>query len=110
MPDETTAIAVRFEVRENHVFVIIRRLVDGKVPMYPIFIKHDTVLDLFYLDDLIKLRLPSIKVGADDDVEVKIPKYADALQKCATDVLQGDFSVFPELEQVVKNRAGIDLL
>lgn len=110
--NSTTGIKIRFEPRENHIFVMLMRLIEGKLPDYPIFIKADTQINLFYLDDLLELRSPSLKIKQKDlgdwinsiDLENLLAQYAKSLQQFGIDILQGDFTVFNELEQIVKRR------
>lgn len=108
--NETTATIISFEPRESHVFVLLSRLIDGNIPPYPIFIKAETALNMFYLDDLINLRSPSWKIQQSDNIteqnlERILTEYAKALKTYGQDVLNGDFTVFSDLEEIVKKRA-----
>lgn len=107
----TTAIRISFEPREGGIFVLLSRLVGGNVPTYPIFIGPETVINSFYLDDIISLRDPS--KGMQQTLPKEITKtylekclatYADALRQYGADILRGDFGLFRELEKVVKRR------
>src|ERR1700682_174301 len=53
---EKTAIYVDRSLEFFRVKVSLVRLIDGALPPYPIFIKPDTVLHEFLLDDLLALR------------------------------------------------------
>jgi hypothetical protein len=52
----TTGVHVGLEPREGGIFIDPSRLVDGNVPAAPIFIKSDSVLNSFDLDDVLILR------------------------------------------------------
>ena len=107
----TTAIRISFEPREGGIFILISRLVEGKIPEYPIFIQPDTVLHSFYLDDVIRTKVPNFqfdfkgnKLSSSDQFERALNEVADALKKYASDVLQGDFESFEDAERIVKER------
>ncbi|MFN8471515.1 MAG: hypothetical protein U0822_04790 [Anaerolineae bacterium] len=109
-----TAVMISFEPREGGVFIRLYRLVDGKIPDYPVFIYPDTQLNMFYLDTLLEVRAPSLRVEQDPKEMAKpslsklkevLQQYAALLHLYADDILQGDFKVFEELEKIVKKRA-----
>jgi hypothetical protein len=108
--NETTAIDVRYELKDNLVFVYLIRLIDGKIPDFPLTIKTDTELYKFDLDSLIHLRSASLAVDqkqfgypfSQKDFEVILSRYSKALQKIGSDILKGDFTVFSELERSLK--------
>ena len=87
------------------------RLVDGKLPDYPIFIDEDTVLNYFDLQDLLSVRIPCVKennleIGiTNSEIENYIQQIAQNLRTKAEDILKGDFLIFSELERIVKERA-----
>lgn len=114
----TTFVEVSIEPREGGVFVHVGRLIDGKIPEYPIHIEPDTKLDAFYLDDIIDLRAPSSKIEQPSTevffkprnlkkIEHVLTEYARALRQYAVDILKGDFRVFTHLDMIVKKRAAI---
>jgi hypothetical protein len=57
------------------------------------------------LDFLIAVRCPEMAVRkdgegwADEDIQRMLSGYATTLAKCASDVLAGDFTIFPEVHQ-----------
>jgi hypothetical protein len=63
------------------------------------------------LEDLLHLRCPELSlVGPDGfhvsrDQSFQLQHYAHALKTCAADVWRGDFSVLPQLHQVIERRA-----
>lgn len=109
--NETTAVEISLEPIDGGVFVLLSRLVNGKIPKYPIFIKRETRLDSFYLDDLLQLRLPGTTVkhgyvdkNSQDRIEQTLAQAADQLREHGSEVLRGDFKVFSKLDAIVKAR------
>jgi hypothetical protein len=101
-----TAIRVGYEPRDRGVFVLLIRLVDGEIPPYPTHIHSSERLNMFYLDDLVTFRAKeSEKIGVCDKTpKESVAHAASALRTCAADVLKGDFTVFMELDKIVKSR------
>lgn len=104
-------MTVSLELTYPGLFVMFSRLVDGKIPPYPIDVAVEPVLHNFYLDDIVALRAPTEVVQYDprdlwDPRKVAELLYVDALltRKHAADILRGDFLVFSTLEQIVRNR------
>jgi len=111
--NETTGVIVTHERRERSVFVDVCRLVDGELPPGPGEMTPNTVLHTYDLEDLVSLRAPE-----GEELQLQDPGQGDAsasehglaraaadLDKYARDVLGGDFSVFEELDKIVKARA-----
>jgi hypothetical protein len=105
----TTAVQVDFSVEFDRVEVRLVRLVDGEVPEYPIFVTPNITLHYFLLDDVLELRAPellsdlqSLKGLGDEQVEASLAFQARALEAYASDVLQGDFTIFGLLEERTK--------
>ena len=109
--NSTTGVRISYEPREGGIFVMLIRLVDGKLPDYPIFIDEDTVLNYFDLQDLLSIRIPCFKennfeIGkTNSEIENYIQQIAKNLRTKAEDILKGDFLIFSELERIVKERA-----
>ena len=69
-------------------------------------------LTAFDLEDLLKLRTGKYAIDEDrfgialtrKDVKEILTTYAQGLRKHAADILQGDFSIFPKLEEIVRKR------
>ena len=111
--NETTAVEISFVPRDGYIFIGLVRLVDGEIPPYPIYIKPKIILHLFSLIDIVAIRnpakvpeIPSISEW-DDCVVVRkdLLLRSKLLRKYASDVLRGDFSIFPKLDKIVKKRA-----
>ena len=129
--NSTTAVKIRYEPADHYVFILLCQLVNGKIPDYPVSIHRKTKLHQFYLDDLLVLRSPGTRIRSkpfgdtipDDlsakqiieacvanpftkhDLEHMVKTYAAALRKHGADILRGDFTVFAQLEKIVKKRA-----
>lgn len=112
-----TAVKLVFERRESYLLIVLYRLVNGVLIEDPLIIRKDTVLHGYGLDDVILLRNPSAVVGSTYQYP-KESNYHDPLNgwsyyindcainlnKYAFDILRGDFTIFPELDKVVKKR------
>jgi len=88
------------------------RLRDGLLPPKPASYIEEAPLTTFDVDDLLILRgaLPSPAgkmLGERDDAYTYglLAEYSEALEHYGGDVLRGDFTVFRELDGVVKQRA-----
>ena len=116
--NETTALRVYFEWRDIYLSVQICRLVDGQVQKEShAFNKEWTS---FEVEDLLTVRAPGFDQspllatrswedfkGEDailDDVRQKLEIYAVALREYGGDILRGDFSIFPQLDKLVKQK------
>jgi hypothetical protein len=108
--NKTTAIIIMYEIYEERVRTLLCRLVDGKIPPYPLFVRPDTVLNQFDLLDLVKIKDQKLfnKLLSQEGKEVlseTIMEHATALRKYGRDIIRGNFSDFKKLEAVVKKRA-----
>jgi len=108
----TTAVEIGLEWREQYIYVELFRLIDGKIKENPIIVRPESKLYEFNLEDLLASRAPHYKLSPNyfnkplniESVQYVLTHYANALREFAKDVLQGDFSVFSELESIVKSR------
>lgn len=63
------------------------------------------------LEDLIGIRCTEMSlIGPDgfstsNDQAFQLKHYGSVLKKCAIDVLRGDFSIFPQLHDIIERRA-----
>lgn len=112
--NKTTAVRVSYENREDGVFVLFSKLIDGKIPQYPVFLKTETRIHSFYLDDIVSYQSPVEgnnqklhKENKKNELFNKLYYYSILTKKYANNILLGDFNIFPKLEVIVKKRAGI---
>lgn len=110
--NSSTGVRVSLEPREGRIFVLVCRLIDGKIPEYPIFVKPDTPLNCYYLDDIVRLKLdklpsrPVVKqLLSPTGAETALTEISSLLREFAADILTGNFTMFADLDRVVKTRA-----
>lgn len=109
--NETTGVEVTYSIEFDRAEVSLVRLIKGRRPAYPIFISEQEQLHHYLLDSLLLLRAPealdaikpyfSLTEGA---VKEALSRWANALRKYGSDPLKGDFSVFDEMEAIVRAR------
>lgn len=107
----TTKVEIGFEWRDQYVYVLLGRREKkskdaGRLP------RPEDELVAFNLEDLLQVRTG--KYGVDQerfgkaltrkDIKEILSTYARGVREHAADVLQGDFTVFPELEKIVRKR------
>lgn len=115
--NDTTGVKITYEYREAYVFIMLYQLLDGEFQENPRNIEGNTILHGYGLDDLISLRNPQtlIKPAYDYGEQSKyydeknglllyVSEFAENLKKYAKDILKGDFTIFPELDKIVKER------
>ena len=110
--NSTTGVTVYFEPRENYILLMLHRLVNKKIPEYPVFFDKESIINSYYIDSLIKLRKGNTK-----DIDLALGKrrpyeplkirecleaYSRLLRTTAADILCGNFSVFVDLERILK--------
>ena len=111
--NETVGVVLSFEMRDFYLFVKLVELQDGEIPGHPGDITPETVLHQFDLDDLVTLRskedlIPQYEPGVVFDLTLFnqiAAKQAENMKRHASEVLAGNFSVFSELDTIVKSRA-----
>lgn len=111
--NEKVGVIITFEAREFYLFVKIARLVNGLFAPEPGEIRPDSVLQAFDLDDIVTQRarqdlIPAYSAATRFDAllfEHIVAKQAENLKLYASDILNGDFSLFPKMEVLVKERA-----
>lgn len=110
---DSVGVRLEFDPREFYLFVTICKLDGNEFPPRPREIVPTTIISCFDLDDIVTLRstkslIPnheSISIGESISIEKVIQMQAQNLQKFADDILRADFSIFIELDRIVKNRA-----
>jgi len=113
--NRTTGVVVSWEPRDLYVFVMLCRLVDGRCCHDDRCIDPDTELNCFDLNDLVQVRAPGDVVrghglGLDwptppGGLEGIIAGQVRNLRRHGQPIIDGDFSVFPDLDRIVKARA-----
>jgi hypothetical protein len=113
--NRTTGVVVEWEPRDLYVFVMLCRLVGGQYRRNIRNIGPDTELNCFELNDLVQVREPSDVIrgpgwGLDwpsppGGLKGIIAGQARNLRRYSRPIIDGDFSVFPELDRIVKARA-----
>lgn len=110
--NQTTAVKMRFESRENQIFISLYRLINGQLPIYRSLQEYDgDFSNNFSLDDIIFLKSPSLTVKqgiksqfTKSDIETILLQYAHAMRQYTDDVLKGDFTLFKSLGELLANR------
>jgi hypothetical protein len=107
--NETTGIVFHLEVRDVHVFLEVSRLVAGEIPAFPRPVRSDSVISCFDFDYVLLIRCPdSILPACNEEliaIDEQVRRQVANLRQYGSDLLKGDFSVFTELDKLVKNRA-----
>ena len=107
-----TEVEIGFEWRDQYIYVLFGRLdreapqEKGRLP------RPEDELTAFGLEDLLKIRTGRYGVDHDrfgkaltpKDVKQILSTYARGLRKHGADVLQGDFTIFPKLEKIIRKR------
>jgi hypothetical protein len=108
---DAAAIRVVFSVEFRHVEVELIRLVDGQTPGVPVFVTGQPELDRFWLDTLVEVRAPDrvkklrrLRGLKPSRVAQQLSAWASALKELGTDFLSGDFSSFPLMDAVIRER------
>lgn len=110
--NKSTGLRVMLDWRDFRPFLTLYKLVNGLLPPdRPEAIDLHVPLQAFDVDDLLILRAgagsPVGKMLGRRDADEAchlLEEYATALERYASDVLDGDFSVFAELNRVVAER------
>jgi hypothetical protein len=108
----TTGVEVWLEWREQRIYVELFRLVDGRIKQNPIVIGPKSDLNQFNLEDLLAIREPGLTLRSRApgepltvrSVQLFLTQYAAALRQRGSDILRGDFTIFRQLETIVKGR------
>lgn len=96
------------EVRENFVFLFIAKITDGNFPMFPRPVLPDSKIEEFDITDLLTIRAPKAILLPGSNfrcLEFLLERHCENICLYCQDLMKGDFSVFIELENIVKNRA-----
>jgi len=110
---DAVGIILKIDPLEFYLFVTLCRLVDGSFPSKTGEITPSTVINCFDLDDIVVLRsinslIPEYTTNNKNlsiSLEEIIIRQAKNLRNYADDILRADFSIFTELDKIVKKRA-----
>lgn len=115
--NDKIGVKITYEYREAFVFIMLYQLIEGELQENPRSIEDDTILLGYGLDDLISLRNPQALIkpayeygeqseyyDKEKGLSLYVTAFADNLKKSAKDILSGDFTVFPDLDKIVKER------
>lgn len=108
----TTKVEIGFEWRDQYVYVLLGRRDVKKRKDARRLPRPEDELVAFNLEDLLKLRTGQYGVDHDrfgkaltrKDIKEILGAYGRGLREHAADVLQGDFTIFPALERIVRKR------
>jgi hypothetical protein len=109
------AVIVRYNVEFDRAEIELVQLIDHQVPKVPIFVHQDTPTNRALLDLLLVVRAPTeaeqlkaltgLSKGA---IERALSFQAAALQRYGRDFLDGDTSVFADIDRLIKARVPKD--
>lgn len=115
--NDTTGVKITYEYREAYIFIMLYRLVDGSLQENPRSIEDNTILYGYGLDDIISMSnpkdliMPAYEYGEQSkyyDKEKGLHLYTSAfsnnLKVYGKSVLNGNFEIFPRLDEIVKER------
>lgn len=111
----TTGIEIIYEFKEAYIQVILHKLINGEI-LHSITnsIKNNTPITGFSLEWILALRNPKEQIKPaynyppnhqyykKDGLEKYVAMVAEKLKEYASDILNGDFSVFTTLDSMVK--------
>jgi hypothetical protein len=103
--NDTTGVVLSSD--RDGLSVRFARLIDGKLPKVPLYVSEVGDMHWFYLEDLIDLKVPGDSAQVKPTAAVKswLRGAAVLTRRLADRVLKGDFSEFPALAKLVRERA-----
>jgi hypothetical protein len=109
LKNKVAGLEVTFENRDHAVFVNLYKLEDDKFPVYKTLKEYDNSDNGFDIFDFIDLRHPELRFSPfiknkEDTVKKILDNYAISIDKCAGDVLNGNFSMFYKVREIVDKR------
>lgn len=114
--NDTTGVKITYEYQTAYIFIMIYRLIGGEFCENPANIEENTVLYGYGLDDIIGVQHPEALIKPAYEYGEKSSYYdkygltlytlafANNLKKFGEKVLQGDFAVFSDVDEIVKER------
>jgi len=109
LKNKVAGLKVTFENRDHAVFIKLYKLMDDKFPVYKTLKEYDNSDNGFDIFDFINLRHPELKFSVfiknkEDTIKKILDNYAIAIDKCAGNILNGDFSMFSKVKGIVDKR------
>ena len=108
---DMAAVRVDRSFEFQRVELSVMRLVDGRLPEYPIFILPDTVINQTLFDSILMIRSPHLLeqlhelTGLDDEhIEASLAFLARTVEEIVPDFLTGDLSIFAAVDALIKER------
>jgi hypothetical protein len=116
--NNTTGIEIVYEFTQAYVNIMIFKLINGEIIKNTVqAIRHDEIINGFSMDLIVQIRnpkdliKPAYQYGKDSDFykpKVGLKNYVSLfvgnLKKYAFDVLNGDFSIFTQLDEIMKKK------
>jgi hypothetical protein len=107
------ALIVQYDQRDFTCFLWVVRIVEGRIPERPIFIKQNEPVNWFDFNDILNLRSPDLILThkhfggqiTEINLETWLKHQAECLKNYAKDLLAGDTKILDQLEPIVKKRA-----
>lgn len=115
--NNTSGVKINYEYHEGYIFIMLYKLINGVFHENPKNIDKDTILFGYDLDDIISIFNQQDLVKrvyeygensnfyvSNEGVNEYIKLFALNLKKYSSSILRGDFSIFFDLDKIVKTR------
>lgn len=115
--NQTTGVIITYEFQEAYVFIVLYRLINGRIIKNLRSIEPETKLNGFSLDDIISFHNPQalIRPTYEYDSTSKyhnsllglksyVSDFASNLKEYAFEILNGNFRIFDLIDGIVKER------
>jgi hypothetical protein len=115
--NETTGLLLNYEPGGLRIYVLLYRLMNGKVPAYQLTPVPGSRSDYFYLEDILAAKNPNllrqyasagqIEMNApitEEYLERKLKNLADCVLAHCKELFSGDFSVFEKAQELLDER------
>ncbi|GEM_PF-3027040 len=101
----TTGVTIRLDPGEGGVLVNLYKLINNKIPSYSLdngYILEDVIF-IQTSDSSIYSKNSGMAI-TEDTLPIITKKYAALLAQYASDILRGDFKIFPNIKMLVNKR------